>query len=204
MASANRQLILASGSRTRRDLMEKAGLSFKVVPSQVDEAAVRATLFAAAAQPSAAEIAVALARAKALDVSRNFPSALVIGADQVLNQGSTILTKPVDLVAARATLFQLRGRPHELHSAAAIAEAGKIDWSASDTARLVMRSFSDEFVDYYLGREGDSVLEAVGAFRLEGLGLQLFEQIEGDYFTILGLPLLQLLAQLRERDVVLA
>lgn len=205
MASTNQELILASGSRARRDMMERSGLSFKVVPSQVDEAAVRDAMQASAGVvTSPCEVAELLARAKALDVSRNFPSAVVIGADQVLSIGSDTLKKPRDRNEARATLAQLRGRTHELHSAVAIAEAGSVAWSASDTARLTMRNFTDEFVEYYLRREGDAVLEAVGAFRLEAIGVQLFEQIEGDYFTILGLPLLKLMAQLRERDLVLA
>jgi septum formation protein len=204
MADTGRELILASGSRARRKMMEGAGLRFKAVPSDVDEEAVRAAMCAGGARPSPPEIAVLLARAKAVDVSRRFPHALVVGADQILNLGQQLLTKPADLTAAGVTLAQLRGRTHDVHAAVAIAEAGTVAWSTVDTARLTMRMFSEAFVNDYLAREGDGLLEAVGAFRLEGLGAQLFERIEGDYFTILGLPLLPLLAQLRIRAAVLA
>ncbi len=198
-----RPLILASGSRARRRMMEDAGLAFDVVLPTIDEKAASAAMHAQGAEPLPPAVAEYLARAKAEDVSQRMPSAVVIGGDQVLNLGRQLLAKAADQPAARATLTQLRGRTHELHSAVAIARGGETIWSMVDTARLTMRSFTDAFMEHYLAREGDGILEAVGAFRLEGLGAQLFECIEGDYFTILGLPLLPLLAQLRTRELLM-
>jgi len=205
MAEARRhELILASASRARRRMMEAAGLEFTVVPSQLDEQAARAAMGEQGALPPPDEIAQRLAQAKAVDISRRHHRALVVGADQVLYIGTSIAAKPADRKAARATLAALRGRSHELHSAAAIARDGEVVWSTVDTARLTMRPFSDAFVEHYLEREGDRLLEAVGAYRMEGPGAQLFERIEGDHFTILGLPLLPLLAQLRDQGLLLS
>jgi septum formation protein len=202
--SSSSQIILASTSRARREMLAAAGVPFTVEAADVDEPALRKTLLAGKPPATPQHIADALARAKAEDVSRRHTSALVIGGDQVLALGNELLTKAKDEAAARATLRKLRGKTHELHSAVALAENGKVKWSHTGTARLKMRDFSDAFLNEYLTRAGDRIQQSVGAYELEGLGVQLFETIEGDYFTILGLPLLQLLAALRAREMIAA
>ena len=199
---AKPRLILASASRSRGQMLAAAGVEFTVIPSKVDEPELRRKLEADGRKREPSELAGFLARAKAEDVSRENPGALVIGADQVLSLGSTIYGKPKDLDEARRHLNSFRGRLHELHSAVALAENGAIVWSDCRTASLTMRLFSRAFVDDYLARVGSEVCQSVGAYQLEGLGLQLFEAVEGDYFTILGLPLLPLLAQLRSRRAI--
>jgi len=192
------ELVLASASPFRRRMLEAAGLSFRVVPAEVDEAAIRRRV------PTAdlARVAETLALAKAQAVSKTLPNALVIGADQVLALGDQLFSKPMDVNEARAQLEKLRGQAHRLHTAAALAQAGEILWSHTETARLVMRSFSDAFLDRYLARMGAKVLQTVGAYEIEGHGIQLFERVEGDSFTIIGLPLLALLAELRARGAI--
>ena len=180
------ELILASASPFRRRMLEAAGLSFRVVPADVDEAAIRQRL--ATADP--ARIAEALAHAKAMAVSRAHPDALVIGADQVLAFNGRSFSKPNGLDEARGQLKALRGHAHQLHTAAALAQAGTILWSHTETARLAMRAFSDAFLDRYLAEIGARVCQTVGAYEIEGRGIQLFERVEGDSFTIIGLPLL--------------
>jgi septum formation protein len=193
-----RELVLASASPFRRRMLEAAGLSFRVVPAHVDEAAIRDQ--AMALRPSA--IAEALARAKAVAVSAEFPEAMVVGADQVLAFDNQLLSKPKDLSEAREQLTRLRGNAHHLHTAVALAQAGKVLWSHAETARLVMRRFSDAFLDRYLTDMGPSVCQIVGGYEIEGRGIQLFERVEGDMFTIIGLPLLALLAELGARGVI--
>lgn len=189
-------IVLASASRARRELLAAAGVPFTVEPADVDEPAIRAQLPAGTSPPRIAEV---LARAKAENMSRQRPDSLIVGADQVLAFGDEILSKPANQAAARASLQKLRGQPHELHAAVALAEGGTVSWVHTATARLTMRPFSDAFLDDYLVRAGDRITQSVGAYELEGLGVQLFERIEGDYFTILGLPLLPLLEELRTR-----
>lgn len=191
------ELILASGSRARRQMLEAAGLTFRVVPADVDEEAHRQTMAEFDVNGGPKRVAQVLARVKAEEVSRRFPQALVIGGDQVLALGREVLAKPADLAAARAVLERLSGRTHHLHSAVSLARGGAQVWSHIDTAALTMRAMSPAFLDDYVRRAGDRICASVGAYELEGLGVQLFERIEGDYFTILGLPLLPLLAQLR-------
>jgi septum formation protein len=197
-------LILASGSRTRREMLQAAGLAFTIVPADIDEAALRAHLLSSKPGITPAGIAEELARAKAETVSRDHPQALVIGSDQVLSLGETIFEKPRDLNDARDCLMKLRGVEHELHSAAALARHGDVLWTHTDTARLTMRTFSPAAVDEYLARDGADVCRSVGAYQIEGHAIQLFEKVDGDYFTILGLPLLPLLSELRARKVLLA
>lgn len=197
-----RCLILASGSAARRAMLEAAGVAFEVHPSSIDEDAVRDTLNAENADIDPADIAEVLARAKAEDVSRRFPDAVVVGADQVLSLGREVFTKSADLEGARRTLMKLRGATHELHAAVAVAEAGEVGWATVDTARLTARSYSASFVADYLARVGARVCRSVGAYEIEGLGINLFERIDGDHFTILGMPLLPLLAELRRREVI--
>jgi septum formation protein len=198
------QIILASTSRARREMLAAAGVAFTVEAADVDEPAIRKTLLAAKSAATPPQIADALARAKAEDVSQRHKGSLVIGGDQVLALGTELLTKARDEAAARATLKKLRGMTHELHSAVALAVDGRVLWTHTGTARLKMRDFSDAFLEEYLTRAGDRIGQSVGAYELEGLGVQLFDKIEGDYFTVLGLPLLPLLAELRAHGMIAA
>jgi septum formation protein len=197
-----REIVLASGSRARREMLAAAGVHFTVQAADVDEPAIRARMRAVDANVDPKKIAAVLAAAKAEDVSGKIAGSLIIGADQVLALGDELLSKAPSIDAARETLRKLRGRTHELHSAVAFAENGKITWAHVATARLTMRNFSDAFLDDYLLRAGDQVRQSVGAYELEGLGVQLFDKIEGDYFTVLGLPLMPVLAELRERGII--
>jgi septum formation protein len=196
------QIVLGSGSRARREMLAAAGVHFTVQAADVDEPAIRARLLGEDAGMAPQRIAEVLAAAKAEDVSGKRRDSTIIGADQVLALGDKLLSKAPSIDAAREALRQLRGRTHELHSAVALAEDGKVTWEHVATARLTMREFSDEFLEDYLTRAGDRVSQSVGAYELEGLGVQLFERIEGDYFTILGLPLLPLLGELRARGMI--
>lgn len=193
-------LVLASGSSIRATLLRNAGLDFAVDPAGVDEREIERPLLEAGAEPR--EIALVLGKAKALDVALRRPGDLVIGADQVLGLGSTRFTKPADLAAARAQLALLAGKTHELHSSVVVAKGGEVLWSHISTARLQMRALGDAELDAYLAMAGSAALSSVGCYQLEGLGIRLFERIEGDYFTILGLPLLPLLGFLREKGEI--
>jgi septum formation protein len=188
-----RPLVLASGSAVRRALLEAAGIPVTVKAADIDERAVEGE---ASSQP-APEIATLLARAKASLVAKAFPGQLVLGADQILTIDGKRLAKPADRGAAQTQLRALAGRAHELHSAVALVQDADTLFQCADTARLTMRSFSDAFLDRYLDIAGAAVTESVGAYQLEGPGIQLFERLEGDYFTILGLPLLPTLDFLR-------
>ncbi|WP_306149162.1 MULTISPECIES: Maf-like protein [unclassified Roseibium] len=193
-------LVLASGSKIRAELMRNAGLTVDVNPANVDERAVEVPLLEAGFPPE--DLASVLAEAKANDVSARRPGDLVIGADQILAFEGERRTKPDDMEAARRQLLAFSGKTHELLSAVVISKGGEAIWRHVSTARLTMRTLSPAFVGHYLAEAGDDVLSSVGAYQLEGLGLQLFEKIDGDYFTILGLPMLPLLAQLRELGVI--
>ena len=188
-------MILASASPARRDMLRAAGLEVEALAADIDERAAEAPLRETGAGP--ADIALALAMAKALDVSGRRPGALVIGADQTLDCDGEQFDKPADMEAARRQLLALAGKTHELHAGVALARDGEIVWSEVDTARMTMRRFSPEFVGRYLAKAGEAALSSVGAYQVEGRGIQLFEAIDGDHFTILGMPLLPLLAQLR-------
>jgi septum formation protein len=197
-----RELVLASGSSSRRRLLEAAGLTFRVVPPDVDETALKKSLLARAPRPGAGAVAEALARAKCEAVSRRIPDAVVIGADQVLALDEELFDKPPDVAAARTQLMRLRGKTHRLLTAVAIALEGRSVWQCMETAALTLRAFSPETLDRYLAMAGDRVTRSVGAYEIEGPAIQLFERIEGDYFTILGLPLLPLLSELRARGAI--
>jgi septum formation protein len=196
------ELVLASGSRIRAELLGNAGLAFVKDPSSIDERAVEEPLLDAGVSPE--DIARVLAEAKASDVSARRPGDLVIGADQVLEFEGRRLTKPADMEAARRQLLAMSGKRHELHSAVTLARDGETLWTHVGTVRLTMRDFGPEFVGRYLAKAGEDILSSVGAYQLEGPGIQLFERIEGDYFTVLGLPLLPLLEKLRERGAIKA
>lgn len=186
-------LILASTSAARKALLAGAGVRFEASPAQIDERALEAEQLGKA--PEA--VARSLAEAKALDVSRRHFGAVVAGGDQVLAFEGQLLHKPADFAAARAQLDRLRGKLHHLHSGVALARDGELLWSETHSARLLMRDFSDAERDQVLALEGAAVLASVGAYRLEGPSVRLFAAIEGDYFTILGLPLLPLLTAIR-------
>lgn len=193
-------LILASKSAARRAILENAGVSFEVRVAGVDEEAIKATC----GDLDAAALAVRLAEAKALAVSRENETAWVLGSDQTLAFNGGLVSKAPTIDAARERLAAMRGRAHQLHSGAALAIKGEIVWSGADAVEMRMRNFSDAFLDTYLEAEGEALLSCVGAYRLEGLGSQLFEAVEGDYFTVLGLPLWPVLAELRRAGVLAA
>ena len=193
-------LLLASASETRARLLRDAGVPVVQEPANVDEAALKTTHRAHGS--SAEDTALALAEAKAMEVAGRCPGALVIGADQLLVSGSAWLDKPMSRQRARATLEALRGQTHRLVSGVAVARDELIEWRHVEVARLTMRAYSDDFIDWYLDHAEASALRVVGACRLEGLGAQALERVDGDYFTVLGLPLLPLLRFLRGRDVL--
>jgi septum formation protein len=192
-------LVLASKSAARRAVLEGAGVAFEAAVAGVDEEAVKAGLLAEGASPR--EVADALAELKAIKVSRGRPE-LVVGADQTLEFEGQLYDKAETVDAARERLKALRGKPHKLHSAVVVAKEGVPIWRELATATLTMRDFSDEFLEAYLAQEGEAALGSVGCYRLEGPGAQLFSSIEGDYFAILGLPLLGLLDLLRRHRVL--
>jgi septum formation protein len=193
-------LILASASAARGALLRNAGIAFMAAAAAIDEDEIKAAF--RAERLAAAECAAALAEAKALRVARRHHGALVIGADQMLVCDGAWFDKPEDRAAARAQLVALRGKRHELLSAICVARDGERLWHFVDRSALVMRDFSDEFLDAYLDAAGADVLGSVGAYRLEAIGVQLFARIEGGYFAILGLPLLPLLDFLRGHGIV--
>ncbi len=195
---APQPLVLASKSDVRGKILAAAGLRFEIRPAQIDERAVEAK--AGVADGVAA--ASLLARAKADSVAAAFPGRLVLGADQTLARGDMRFSKPANGAAAADQLRKLRGGTHELHSALALVRDGKALFECVDTARLTMRDFSDHFLDDYLAMAGRAATQSVGGYQLEGIGIHLFESVEGDYFTILGLPLLPLLAFLRQSGLV--
>lgn len=193
-------MILASGSAARRQILAASGVPFTALAPDIDEHGLKDRLVAAKAD--LAGVADALAEAKALDISRDHPDILVLGADQTLLFDGELVSKCADLPSARALLTRLRGKPHQLFSALVLARAGGAVWRHTSTTTLHMRSFSDVFLDSYLSTEGEGILGCVGCYRFEGLGAQLFDSVEGDYFSILGLPLQPLLAELRRQGVI--
>ncbi len=191
-------LILASQSRTRRALLLSAGIEFETIPADIDERAVQQ----ASRLSAPAEIAALLAREKALSVSTQKPARFVVGADQTLALGFRLFNKPADRAQAKEQLRALAGHCHELHSAVAVARDGNLLFEAVSIARMTMRQLGEAEIEAYLHEAGDAVTSSVGAYQLERLGVHLFERIEGDHFTILGLPLLQLLAFLRSERLL--
>jgi septum formation protein len=192
------QLILASQSRARQMLLTNAGIAFEAVPADIDERAVQQ----ASGLTAPSDIAALLAREKALWVSSRQVSKYVIGADQTLALGDRLFSKPAGRAQAAEQLRALAGRAHELHSAIAVARDGKILFAEIAIARMTMRALDEAGIDAYLDAAGEAVTSSVGAYQLEGLGVHLFERIEGDHFTILGLPLLPLLAFLRSEQLL--
>lgn len=193
------QLILASASASRSALLTGAGLSHTKIPAHLDEDAIKDECLARGHSPKS--VALKLAEAKALHVSsRN--AGLVLGGDQVLQLENDLISKSHDLDEARALLRRMSGKVHYLHAGMAVAENGQIVWSNVETAEMTVRPLSDAFIDTYLAQTGDKILSSVGCYQLESKGVHLFEAIRGDYFTVLGLPLLPLLAQLRNLKVI--
>ena len=194
------ELILASSSASRQMLMRNAGLTFSAIPAAIDERALDEQLERDGASPE--EVALELARAKALAVSALHPQALVLGCDQTMALGTRVYHKPKTMAEAATHLLSLSGKIHRLNSAAVLIQKGEVIWQTVSCAELAVRTLSAEFVSRHLQRVGEKALSSVGAYQLEGEGIQLFTSIEGDYFTILGLPLLPLLSKLRDMDVI--
>ncbi|MGV1916662.1 Maf-like protein [uncultured Agrobacterium sp.] len=194
------ELILASASASRQMLMRNAGLTFSSIPAQIDERAIDTKLEQDGAAPEV--IALELAKAKAIAVSLLHPEAFVIGSDQTMSLGDRIYHKAKDMAQAHANVLSLSGKTHRLNCGVALAKNGAVIWDTVSIAKMTVRELSADYVSRYLERSGSQVLSSVGAYQLEGEGIQLFSSIEGDYFTILGLPLLPLLAQLRELRVI--
>ncbi len=188
-------LILASGSASRAMLLGNAGIPFVKIPSTVDEDAIKDECLARGFTPKA--IALRLAEAKALEVSAA-NSGLVLGGDQVLQLDNDLISKSPDMASARELLRRMSGKTHYLHAGMALCENGQLVWSQVETAEMSVRPLSDDFIDRYLVETGEKILSTVGCYMLEGAGVHLFDAIRGDYFTVLGLPLLPVLAKLRQ------
>lgn len=198
LAQGQPSLILASQSRARQAVLAGAGLAFEALPAELDERAVETK----SGLTAPGDVADCLARAKASAISALHPGRYVIGADQTLALGTRRFSKPADRAAAADQIATLAGKTHELHAAVAVVHDRQVLFSHVSVARMTMRSLSRQEIDGYLTEAGGAVLGSVGAYQLEGLGVHLFERIEGDYFTILGMPLLPLLAFLRNRSVL--
>ena len=193
-------LILASGSAHRRALLENAGIAVSVEVARLDERALEAPLQDSGASPE--DVALVLAEAKAVDVSERHPGALVIGADQTLSLGDRVFHKPADMEEARRTLLALSGETHRLNSAVVLAKDGVAVWRHLGVAEMTMRALDPGYIGRYLAHAGDKVLSSVGAYQIEAEGIHLMERIDGDLFTIIGLPLLPLLAALRAQGEI--
>lgn len=194
------QIILASGSPFRRRMLEHAGVAIQADPAAIDERAVEAALEDSGSTPE--DLASVLAEAKALEVSERHAGALVLGCDQTLSLGDRVFHKPADMEAARRHLLALSGKTHQLNSAAVLARDGGVLWRHVGVAHLTMRKLEPAFIGRHLARVGAAALQSVGAYQIEGEGIQLFEAIEGDFFTIVGLPLLPVLAELRRLGAI--
>lgn len=194
------KLILASGSPFRKAMLVSAGVDVEAVPAEIDERAVEAPLQDSGVSPE--DVAVILAEAKALEVSERRPGALVVGCDQTLSLGDEVFHKPADMEGARRHLLALSGKTHQLNSAAVLVRNGEVLWRHVGIANLTMRKLEPAFIGRHLARVGDKALASVGAYQIEGEGIQLFEKVEGDHFTIVGLPLLPLLSELRRLGAI--
>ncbi|RWH68940.1 MAG: Maf-like protein [Mesorhizobium sp.] len=194
------KIFLASGSPFRKALLVHAGVAVEAVPAEVDERALEAPLQGSGISPE--DVALVLAEAKATEVSERKPGALVLGCDQTLSLGDEVFHKPADMEAARRHLLALSGKTHQLNSAVVLARDGAVLWRHVGIASLTMRKLEPAFIGRHLARVGAKALSSVGAYQTEGEGIQLFERIEGDYFTIVGLPLLPVLAKLRDLGAI--
>lgn len=194
------KLILASGSPFRKAMLVNAGLDIEAVPADVDERALEAPLQDSGVSPE--DVALVLAEAKAVEVSERYPGVLVLGCDQTLSLGDEVFHKPADMEGARRHLLALSGKTHQLNSAAVLVRDGNVLWRHVGIANLTMRHLDPAFIGRHLAHVGKKALASVGAYQIEGEGIQLFENIEGDYFTIVGLPLLAVLAELRSLGAI--
>lgn len=194
------KLILASSSPFRKALLVNAGLDVEAVAADVDERSLEAPFRNSGVSPE--DVALVLAEAKAIDVSERRPGKLVLGCDQTLSLGDEVFHKPTDMEGARRHLLALSGRTHQLNSAAVLVRDGTVLWRHVGVANLTMRALSPAFIGRHLARVGKKALASVGAYQIEAEGVQLFEKIDGDYFTIVGLPLLALLAELRKLGAI--
>lgn len=194
------KLILASGSPFRKAMLVDAGLDVEAVPAGIDERAVEAPLQDSGVSPE--DVAAILAEAKAVEVSERRPGALVLGCDQTLSLGDRLFHKPADMEGARRHLLALSGKTHQLNSAAVLVRDGAVLWRHVGIANLTMRQLDPAFIGRHLAKVGDTALSSVGAYQIEGAGIQLFEKVEGDHFTIVGLPLLPLLSELRRLGAI--
>ncbi|TPI13682.1 Maf-like protein [Mesorhizobium sp. B4-1-3] len=194
------KIILASGSPYRKTMLVNAGLDIEAVPANVDERALEAPLKDSGVSPE--DVASILAEAKATEVSERQPGSLVLGCDQTLSLGDEIFHKPADMEGARRHLLALSGKTHQLNSAAVLCRDGEVLWRYVGVASLTMRKLDPAFIGRHLARVGAKALSSVGAYQIEGEGIQLFEKIEGDYFTIVGLPLLPVLTELRDLGAI--
>jgi len=194
------RLILASGSEIRAQLLRNAGVEFDIVAAKIDESSLKLSLLEQAAKPH--DIADALAEYKARKVSQKHPKAFVIGADQILACGDLIYDKPDSQQTVIRHLHELRGRAHRLHSAAVIYQGGQPQWRFVKQVKLTMRDFSDRYLAQYVDRNWPEISHSVGGYQLENEGARLFHRVEGDYFTVLGLPLIEVLGYLTERGIL--
>ncbi|ESZ23153.1 MULTISPECIES: Maf-like protein [unclassified Mesorhizobium] len=194
------KLILASGSPFRKAMLVNAGVDVEAVPAEVDERALEGPLQDSGVSPE--DVALVLAEAKATDVSERRPGVLVLGCDQTLSLGDEVFHKPADREGARRHLLALSGKTHQLNSAAVLVRDGRVLWRHVGIASMTMRKLDPAFIGRHLARVGAKALSSVGAYQVEGEGIQLFEKIEGDHFTIVGLPLLPLLAELRDLGAI--
>ncbi len=195
-------IILASASIIRAQLLRNAGVDIEIMPADIDEAEIKRILSSQNSRTRGDDLAELLADTKALIISHKQPGRLVVAADQTLQCGDILFDKAVNLEDARKKLLALRGNTHTLYSAIACAIDGEIVWRYAAAAHLKMRDFTPEFLGKYMAQAGDDILSSVGGYKLEALGAQLFEKIDGDYFTVLGLPLLPLLNFFRQRDLL--
>ncbi len=193
-------IVLASGSRHRAEMLENAGLSIVAEAARIDERVIEAPLLESDLQ--ADDIAQVLAEAKALDVSDRHGQSLVIGCDQTLSLDGQLFHKPEDMQGARKHLLAFSGKTHQLNSAIVLVRNGETLWRHVGVAHMSMRQLSPKFVGQYLAKVGDVALSSVGAYQIEAEGVQLFDRIDGDYFTIVGLPLLPLLEKLRQLEIL--
>jgi septum formation protein len=194
------KLILASGSPFRKAMLENAGITVEAIPADLDERALEAPLAESGASPE--EVALVLAEAKAVAVSEEHPGRLVLGCDQTLSLGDEVFHKPADMEGARRHLLKLSGQTHQLNSAVVLVRDGATLWRHVAVASLTMRELDPGFIGRHLARVGNKALSSVGAYQIEGEGIQLFDKVEGDHFTIVGLPLLPVLAELRELGAI--
>lgn len=193
-------LVLASASPFRRMLLENAGIAFQAKAADIDERAIEGEVERQGSSPE--EVALILAEAKARNVGQAFPDDIIIGSDQTMSLGARVYHKPRDMSEARDHLMSLSGRVHQLNSGIVLTRGNDILWKHVSSARMSVRPLRPEFIDAHLARVGNKALASVGAYQLEGEGIQLFDKIDGDYFTILGLPMLPLLAKLRDLRVI--